>query len=77
MVWLDRTGKVIGIAAPPGNDMGVDVAPDGKRIATHRHEGAGGDVWLIDPARGPARFTFDASQENSAPVWSPDGTRIA
>ena len=25
----------------------------------------------------PSRFTFDAAQDNSSPVWSPDGSRIA
>ena len=26
--------------------------------------------------RTTSRFTFDASQENQSPIWSPDGTRI-
>lgn len=35
------------------------------------------DVWLIDLVRGgTTRFTFDAAADN-APLWSPDGTRIA
>ncbi len=25
----------------------------------------------------PAKFTFDAAQDNSAPIWSPDGTHVA
>jgi Tol biopolymer transport system component len=44
----------------------------------HVHQGDGGDIWTFDPdQRRLQRFTFDASQENSSPVWSPDGTRIA
>jgi eukaryotic-like serine/threonine-protein kinase len=35
-------------------------------------------VWLFTAGQStPSKFTFDASQDNSAPVWSPDGTRIA
>jgi Tol biopolymer transport system component len=29
------------------------------------------------PPRAPTRITFDASLDNSSPIWSPDGTRIA
>jgi Tol biopolymer transport system component len=42
----------------------------------HRHDNNGGDIWLLD-SEGPIRqLTFDALQENSNPVWSPDGSRI-
>jgi Tol biopolymer transport system component len=35
------------------------------------------DIWLIDTERGlPTRFTFDAGRD-AAPVWSPDGSKIA
>ena len=78
MVWVDRQGKVIEPAGPEGNYRGLDLAVDGKRIAAHRHDGDGGDVWITDLARGTtSRFTFDASQDNSSPIWSPDGTRVA
>src|SRR5207248_6155813 len=52
---------------------------DGNRVAAHRHErGAQGDVWVTELSRGTtSRFTFDAAQENSSPVWSPDGSFIA
>src|SRR5262249_26698443 len=78
MVWVDRQGKTIEMVGPPGPYLGIDLSPDGKRIAAHRHEGQGGDVWIVESSGGTnSRFTFDASQENSSPVWSPDGKRIA
>jgi serine/threonine protein kinase len=78
MTWLDRQGKAIGTTAPVANYRGLDLSPDGKRVAAHRHEGAGGDIWLTDTDRGvTSRFTFDATQDNSSPLWSPDGSRIA
>ena len=79
LTWIDRTGRVIetfGAAAPY---RGVDVSGDGKRIAVHRHDVNGGDIWLFESARRGtmSRFTFDAEQDNSMPIWSPDGSRIA
>src|SRR5207237_5054324 len=57
---------------------GVDLSPDGKRVAVHVHDGTGGDNWFFDSAQGRMqRLTFDAAQDNSSPLWSPDGARIA
>jgi Tol biopolymer transport system component len=77
MAWFDRQGKQVETVGSPGNYRGIDLAPDGKRVAAHRHDGNGGDIWVTDLSRSTtSRFTFDASQENSSPIWSPDGTRI-
>jgi eukaryotic-like serine/threonine-protein kinase len=77
MDWFDRQGKQVEAVGPPGNYRGLDLAPDGTRVAVHRHDGNGGDIWVTDLSRSTtSRFTFDASQENSSPIWSPDGTHI-
>ena len=79
LAWLDRAGKLVENFGDPGGYRGVDVSPDGQRVAVHRHDGTGGDIWLFDAARreSMSRFTFDASQDNSSPIWSSDGSRIA
>jgi serine/threonine protein kinase len=78
MAWFDRQGKQVEAVGPAGNYRGIDLAPDGKRVAVHRHDGNGGDIWVTDLSRSTtSRFTFDASQENQSPIWSPDGMRIA
>ena len=78
LIWVDRTGTAIETVGPPGAYRGPDVSLDGKRLAVHRHEGAGGDIWLAGPGGELARFTTDASgtQENASPIFSPDGTRV-
>jgi eukaryotic-like serine/threonine-protein kinase len=75
LTWFDRTGKALDIAGDEGHFAGLDLSPDGQRIAVHRHEASGGDAWVYDGPRR-MRLTFEASQENASPIWSPDATRV-
>jgi Tol biopolymer transport system component len=77
LTWVDRSGKLVESIGMPGGYQSPDLSPDGKQIAVHRHEGNGGDVWLVESSGGKtSRLTFNASQENSQPVWSSDGSHI-
>jgi Tol biopolymer transport system component len=78
LLWLDRSGKKIEQRAAAAGWTGVDLSPNGKRIAVHRHDPGGGDIVIFDVGlEEPTKLTFDVSQDNSSPVWSPDGLRIA
>jgi hypothetical protein len=55
---------------------GVEVSPNRTRIALHRHEGDGGDIWITEPSGTETRLTFDPARDNSSPIWSPDGQHI-
>jgi Tol biopolymer transport system component len=79
LLWLDRNGKQAG--AVPGTDAYSDphISPDGKRLAFSL-ESPAFDIWVYDVMRGvKTRFTFSSASSagNLAPLWSPDGRRIA
>ncbi len=76
LAWISQGGGVTDRPGPSGSFRGVEVSPDAKRIAVHRHEAAGGDIWIIEPSGSETRLTFDAAQHNASPVWSPDGRDI-
>jgi Tol biopolymer transport system component len=78
--WVDRNGTAaVEVVGPPARFRGIDLSPDGSRVAAHRHDrGVGGDIWVTDlSSNRTSRFTFEAEHENISPVWSPDGSRIA
>jgi hypothetical protein len=78
LTWFNREGKPVESVGSAAPYRGVDLAPDGMRAAIHRHDAVGGDLWILERARGTmSRFTFDPAQDNSAAVWSHDGTRVA
>jgi Tol biopolymer transport system component len=79
LVWFDRTGKMLATVGEPADSADVSLSPDGNKAATTvldpvRHTG---NIWIIDLARGGLRtqFTF-GNDDEQAPVWSPDGSRI-
>ena len=76
LAWIARTGQVLETVGPPGAYRGVEVSPDAKRIAVHRHDANGGDIYVIEPRGSQTRLTRDASRHGSMPIWSPDGSRI-
>jgi formylglycine-generating enzyme required for sulfatase activity len=81
LAWFDRTGKLLETVGEPGVYRGVELSPDGKRIAVHAHNenGTGGDIWVFEENGRKTRLTTDSDgqQDNASPAWSPDGKRIA
>jgi Tol biopolymer transport system component len=52
-------------------------SPDGSRLAVQIEDGKQSDVWVYEWERDIlARLTFDTGN-NVAPLWTPDGRRIA
>jgi hypothetical protein len=76
LLWVDRSGRQLGVAAAAAEYRSVRLSPDEKSIAFDRNEEANIDVWVLDLVRGvPSRITFDPAVDN-LPIWSPDGRRI-
>jgi Tol biopolymer transport system component len=78
LTWLDRMGKVLGVAGEPesNNVAFPELSLDGKRVAVSRMLQNNVDVWLMDLIRGGlTRFTFDNANDDY-PRWSPDGQWI-
>jgi eukaryotic-like serine/threonine-protein kinase len=79
LTWVDRTGKVVGVAGEPDPNAPAspELSRDGRRVAMWRGVQGNADIWLMDLIRGGmTRLTFDAALD-IGPVWSPDGMRIA
>jgi Tol biopolymer transport system component len=78
LAWVSRAGERLAASPTPGLFVGPTLSPDGARVAFHRIDGNGGDIWVgASDLANVSRLTFDASQENASPVWSPDGKRLA
>ena len=79
LVWLDRSGKLLGAIGEPDAAAMVypEMAPNGRRVALDRTVENNRDLWLIDLIRGGlTRLTFGPALDET-PVWSPDGSQIA
>jgi serine/threonine-protein kinase len=79
LVWVSRNGVEQPLDAPAGVYGYPRLSPDGRRVAvdTSSTSSTQEQISLFDVARETlTRFTFEGSV-NVAPVWTPDGKRIA
>ncbi|MGB2889994.1 MAG: protein kinase [Candidatus Acidiferrales bacterium] len=76
LAWVDRKNQTQTLAAPVRGYSFPHVSPDGQRVAVMIASGTTTDVWVFNIPHGTlTRLTFDG--HSSAPVWMPDGKRIA
>jgi serine/threonine-protein kinase len=74
---VSRDGKEEPIEASPETYSHPRISPDERLIALTNETSGNSDVWIWDLFRKTMmRLTFDDG-EDSYPVWSPDGNRIA
>jgi Tol biopolymer transport system component len=74
---MDAEGKMTPLRAAAADCRNIRFSPDGRRLAMSLRQGAQEDVWVYEWERDAlSRLTFDAS-EDTRPVWTPDGQRIA
>jgi len=78
LVRLSRSGEELGPVGPPGNYYRPRLSPDGSRIAVDRSDETNrGDIWIYEIERGTGTRLSTAPEDETAPEWSPDGSRIA
>jgi hypothetical protein len=76
LAWLGRDGAWKEELPLPGLFENPDVSPDGRRVA-FTVMGAQNDIAVFDlDQRVLRRVTFDPG-EDTTPIWSPDGIRLA
>jgi dipeptidyl aminopeptidase/acylaminoacyl peptidase len=76
LTWLDRAGKQVAGVGEPGGFSTFRLSPDGRRVAAAVDGPAARALWLYEVERGVSqRFTGNA-ENNSFPVWSPDGRTV-
>ena len=75
LVWVDRQGKAVPLPLPTRAYAFPRVSPDGQKIA-FEVEGVNHDLHVYDPARD-VTTTMTTDGMSHAPVWTPDGSRIA
>jgi len=81
LLWTNRAGQEVGAVGEPAVFGDLALAPDASRVAAAVTSKSGSksttNIWVYDVKRGAAsRLTFGERLE-AAPVWSPDGTKIA
>jgi Tol biopolymer transport system component len=81
LVWVDRAGRLLstvgGFEEAGVTPQTPEISPDGKYVAVTRSIDGSRDVWRWDLTRGISNPVTSAPGDDSQPVWSPDGTRIA
>lgn len=81
LVWVDRKGEGTRIDAPTRAYANPRLSPDGSRVALEIRDSSNGksEIWTYDLRRQTlTSLTVGSSTPNAAaPVWAPDGRRIA
>lgn len=76
LVWVNRNGIEVPIAAPPRAYGPARLSPDGTRVAVGIVEQGNVEVGIWDLAQETLRrLTFSPGMDG-LPVWTPDGQRI-
>jgi Tol biopolymer transport system component len=78
LVWVDRRGRAVDaiVDEPLQRPRNLRLSPDARRLALITGSIANGALWVYDlQGRPPAPLTLEGN--NSNPVWTPDGARVA
>ena len=82
LMWFDRHGQRVGALGQSESSTnlgvgGIALSPDGTRVATARIRNGNADVFVFGVARELWTMITTNPLVDMAPVWSPDGRRLA
>ena len=80
LTWVDRAGRRLSPIGPANvNLKSARLSPDGKQLATSIYEIEKGhqNLWIIDIQSGAAKLFTSAFGLRDAPVWAPQGGKLA
>jgi serine/threonine-protein kinase len=78
LAWMDASGKLERMSAPPKSyKLPIRVSPDGTRLALIIHDGSFDNLWVYDWQRNRlSPITFGKNSVFGL-AWSPDGRHLA
>ena len=79
MVWVDRSGKVLGpVGAVQNSIFFPEISPDGRWIAVSARDGEVNDrdIWIHSVDSGSKRQLVKVKGNDNFPIWSPDGKEV-
>jgi serine/threonine-protein kinase len=76
IVWVDRSGRTEPVPVPVQDIANTVLSPDGRRAAFNVH-GSTNEIAIVEFERGVVTMLTTNTNGSQAPVWSPDGQRIA
>ena len=78
LAMLDRVGRRLPMPDISGEIYGLDVAPDGSRVAYERRDPMDNtvDIWIADLVEGVELRFRTGRPWTGMPLWDPDGERL-
>jgi Tol biopolymer transport system component len=75
LTWVDRSGKRVETAGPPGSYGDFDLSIDERYVVFEA--GVPGDISVLDLQTGISQRVTNDPARDADPVWSPNGKTIA
>jgi Tol biopolymer transport system component len=78
LAWVNRTGELLERVGQPADQTGLELSPDGKRVALSVYDSSRytRDIWIHDFARGLRTRLSLTVGDGWSSTWSPAGDRL-